>query len=298
MKYSIMGFQQEKLIEYGLDLSDVCILKYIIDAQSSPLKHHSEIVDDEVINYVWITRNKLINDLPVLNITEKTLTGILTTLRKKELISSVTLTNQNVKGTQTYYRITEKTYEMMYDRPLLKNEQWYDRPLLKNEQSNNIINNNISKDIFDNTLVNTNVLTDLRNREIILDNNTNTKQFNKYDYVRELCKKEIENYTQDEKLKESLCKFLDMRVETWKETPKSTLSLTKFKAYLKKLDTLDYKLEVVIQSTRNRWNTFYEVKSIYGKPKKYDKNVSSETFNATDIEEIEKWRKENNVQVF
>ena len=81
MKYSILGFDQEKFVNYSkdtlkCDLTDLLLLNYIIYAQSNPKMKH--IMDENNQPCVWLQHEHILNDLPILNITDGTLKNRLT----------------------------------------------------------------------------------------------------------------------------------------------------------------------------------------------------------------------------
>lgn len=82
MKLTVLGFSQELALEYYLDITDLIILKQISYAQSNPntLKHLNEDTNNAE---AWISHAKLLEDLPILKITEGTLKNRLTSLRKR-----------------------------------------------------------------------------------------------------------------------------------------------------------------------------------------------------------------------
>ena len=312
MKYTIMGFSQELIIKNNVTPREMIILQYIMDAQAS-IKMYHKSSEDNTPSYVWLTRDKILEDLPILDVSKERLTHIMMELKTKGLIESINEPSI-IGGSKTFYRVSEKTLEMVTrtkDTGKSKTDRLEssetDEPYLSETDAPDIsINtyNTIRRDIGGD---NPNGLSDFANRRGELNNSYldsqdtkthNNNTFSKYECIREKCKKEIGAYTTDSKLQESLIKFLDMRIEKWKTSPKATLTLQSFKGYLKKLDTLDFKLEVVNQSTRNEWNTFYEVKPIYGKPKAYNAGVKSVAYTEQEKEEIEKWRKDNNVPSF
>ena len=130
MKYSILGFNQEKIINYKIldtqgrelicDLTDLLLLNYIIYAQANPKMRH--YMDDENIPCVWLNHTHLLHDLPILQITEGTLKNRLTKLRKMNLITSITIANENNQGSNTYYRITSLLNDMLFETTSLKND--------------------------------------------------------------------------------------------------------------------------------------------------------------------------------
>lgn len=125
MKYSILGFNQEKIVAYTkdelkCDLTDLLLLNYILYAQSNPKMKH--IMDENNQPCVWLQHEHILNDLPILNITDGTLKNRLTKLRKMELLTSKTVANENTQGSRTYYRTTSLLYDMLFETTSLKND--------------------------------------------------------------------------------------------------------------------------------------------------------------------------------
>ena len=128
MKYSILGFSQEKIIAYdkaGLkcDLTDLLLLNYIVYAQANPKMKH--ILDENDNPCVWLYHEYILNELPILNISEGTLKNRLTKLRKMELITSKTVANEDSQGSRTYYRITSLLYDMLFESTSFLNDFKY-----------------------------------------------------------------------------------------------------------------------------------------------------------------------------
>ena len=65
MKYTMFGFNQEKLVEYDLDLVDAAILRYFIDFKETE-DMLIEIVDNKP--YYWLNYTKLKETIPVIKI--------------------------------------------------------------------------------------------------------------------------------------------------------------------------------------------------------------------------------------
>lgn len=110
MQYEILGFNQEKVIEAELDITDLIILNYIIQANGDPTMEHIMRND---IAYVWIYHDRFLADLPILPISEGTLRNTLSTLKRRGFILSETL--RLVKGSKTYYSISERTMSLRND---------------------------------------------------------------------------------------------------------------------------------------------------------------------------------------
>ena len=65
MKYNILGFDQGKLIEYGLDIKDALLLRYFIDFRDTN-KMRSVIIDGTP--YYWIKYLAIKEEYPILDI--------------------------------------------------------------------------------------------------------------------------------------------------------------------------------------------------------------------------------------
>lgn len=66
MKYTIEGFSQKLLIDYGLDISDALILRWFVDFQPKMAK-----INDNGKDYLWVKYQAVIEDLPALGINNK-----------------------------------------------------------------------------------------------------------------------------------------------------------------------------------------------------------------------------------
>lgn len=108
MKNEVFGFNQAKAVEAGLDLTDLLLLNYITLSINNPRMEQILIKDtDNEAVYVWLKHEKLMEDLPILNIIEGTLRNRLYKLRKGGFITSRTVADKNKPGTKTYYALTE-----------------------------------------------------------------------------------------------------------------------------------------------------------------------------------------------
>ena len=120
MKHTIHGFQQEKLLELGLDNDDALILSVIKDMYSSQ-SIESLIIDDK--RYIWLNQTNLIEEqIPICG-TRRNL------MRKLDKFEELNLINRKVKfekmnqktgkmakGTFSYVTITKKMdYLIEYD---------------------------------------------------------------------------------------------------------------------------------------------------------------------------------------
>ena len=149
MRYTILGFNQELAVELNLDLTDLLLLDYIQRANGNPNMTH--IVENE-ISYVWLSHEKLHEDLPIISISEGTLKNRLSKLKEKDLIQSIQISNKSSRGSKSYYSITELTTSLQND-VVDENERPRHFKMTSNNKLFNIstnvdIENNISKDIL------------------------------------------------------------------------------------------------------------------------------------------------------
>lgn len=84
MKYTVNGYSQEKLIEYGVDLSSSLILRVIADMYTSNSKtlEYKMFEDDK---YMWCTYDYLIKQVPILG-AERTLVRKIDSLIEKGIL--------------------------------------------------------------------------------------------------------------------------------------------------------------------------------------------------------------------
>jgi len=107
MKYTIMGFSQEKLVELGLDTLDVMILRYFIDFKEG-MGMKSKVIEGRA--YYWLQYDGVIKELPILNMKKCTIQSRLFKLRDAGV-----LTHRVVRegGTYSYFGIGEKYEELI-----------------------------------------------------------------------------------------------------------------------------------------------------------------------------------------
>ena len=95
MKYTVNGYSQEKLIEYGVDLSSSLILRVIADMYTSNSKtlEYKMFEDDK---YMWCTYDYLIKQVPILG-AERTLVRKIDSLIEKGILKKIVLKEKNGK---------------------------------------------------------------------------------------------------------------------------------------------------------------------------------------------------------
>ncbi|QAA30482.1 hypothetical protein [Clostridium manihotivorum] len=110
MKYSIMGFNQEKLMEFGLDIKDAAILRYFVDFMES-FKMRNQVIDKEI--YYWVKYEGIIKQYPILNLSNADSVY----RRFKKLVKLNILKHKTVvaNGKYSYYTLGDNYIELIFE---------------------------------------------------------------------------------------------------------------------------------------------------------------------------------------
>lgn len=108
MKYVILGFSQEKLIDLGLDYMDAVILRYFIDFRDTK-KMTSRIIDGQC--YYWLSYESILKEYPILNL--KTRDSVYRRLKKLEATKVLKHVTIRENGTYSFYNVDEKYIELI-----------------------------------------------------------------------------------------------------------------------------------------------------------------------------------------
>lgn len=296
MRYSILGFNQERVIEAGLDLTDIVLLQYIMQANGSPDMQH--IIKDEV-SYVWLSHAKLREDLPILNIAEGTLRNRLSNLKKRGLLQATTISFSN--GFRAYYSLTLRALSFLNDKPchsevtspchfkMTTDSKLIDNKLIDNKNSTIV---ELAQPTAVQSEPSLKTKSDTTKTSPLVDISSGTpKKKEKKKNLYEKCLDEIDAHTDNQELRNKLQEFLKIRL-TVKEPP---LFIPKWRCLLNDLTTLadndEDRLKIVRQSIEKGWLSFYELKQNKGQyGGKYGKDkfnefgvVKSVTVNEEDI---------------
>lgn len=151
MKYTILGFQQQKLIDNNLDIKDAVILRNILDRYSS-MKMESITVNDE--RYIWVNWDSFMQDIPLVINNRKTLEARIKKYSDELFIlREIKHKKDGRGGTFVYVKPTEKLDEITeYEAPL-KNEGYHpsknrDTTPQKIGNKDSSISDNSIKDIY------------------------------------------------------------------------------------------------------------------------------------------------------
>ena len=101
MKYTIFCFQQQALIDEGLNLEDALILERII--------HFSGLFDSKIIDnesYKWIAYSQFKEEIPIIATSDSKIKRFMSKLEKKNIIVRKYVKKNNT--TKVYFKFTEK----------------------------------------------------------------------------------------------------------------------------------------------------------------------------------------------
>jgi hypothetical protein len=151
MKYTIEGFRQDKLVEMGLDSTDACLLRYILDFYNTGKMIK---VNDNGKEYFWLNYQATIDSMPILRIASKDSLY----RRLKKMVDGGLLEHFTKKhaGTFSCYRFTEKLEELLSaiipvdtdeksEGVRMKSRTGTDE---KSEQNMSLLDKSIKKDIY------------------------------------------------------------------------------------------------------------------------------------------------------
>lgn len=249
MKYTILGFNQEKALEFGFDVEDLLIIRWFVDFYSSSKMIKMNVGDK---TYAWVNYSRVIEDIPILNMKKDTLSR-----RMKKICETGIMEHETLKqgGTFSLYKLTDK-----YDQLISKDNKTEgtekipegygekSQPLTdKNpEQNINLLNNNSIKDIN----------TYSTKEELLHPKNEDVGKNSKKESVNSV----ISSYTENKDLQDALHDFVDMRTKARKP-----LTVRAMKLSLNELDKLAVddvtKIAIVNQSIVHSWSTFYKLQN-------------------------------------
>ncbi len=113
MKHTIMGFQQKKLIELGLDIEDVAILRYFIDFMDTDLMK-AEVVDGQT--YYWVMYEGVMAELPMLKMKKQAVRKRFYNLRDLGVLTHYA---KNIGGTYSSFGVGERYLELITSKEIM-----------------------------------------------------------------------------------------------------------------------------------------------------------------------------------
>ena len=280
MKLFLIGFSQKNALEIRntnqkLDIIDLVILDWL--KCFYPKMKKCFIGEKE---YVWIEYQKVLDDIPILDIKKRTVMGRFKKMSELGVLEHTTVYEKDGrKGTYSYFRLADKYFSLLSDENKndSQGENEYDS-VRSNEQgcpskrTGGVRSNEqgvcVQTNTKDNTLYDCSV-----------NNSSKKNKKTEFDIL-------IDEYTCNDKLKESIYEFIKMR-----KTNKKSLTSYGLKKILNKLDRLatndDEKIQILDNSIERSWAGVFELKEEEKKQQspKPEVDVSSMTF-----EELEEYQ--------
>lgn len=213
-------------------MTDLVILNYIIDAICSDTMEH--IVSDG-IQYVWINRDKLLNDLPILGISSNRLSHLLDKLKTLGLIQTKQFSIKGTRGSKSYITVTDLLISCLNSEC----DQYFSLLGVKNNTSNITIDN----------INNINNI----NLSEVLKITPNTEKVSNDLYSK--CARAIYSYFEDKNLQDLLFEYLSVRLSI-KDKPLG--GVNQWIGLLKLLSQINRKEDAIRASIKNRWATFVD----------------------------------------
>ena len=258
MKFTMSGFNQKKLIEFGLDLKDAALLRYFIDFKDTN-SMSMIIVDNKP--YYWVKYEHLKNDLPILGINNND--ALRRRLKKLESAGILGHYHKLEEGSYSYYCVGDNYKNLLVSDDEIVDFNNYTPPTQKSHPSDSKVAPLRPESRTPPT-------------EKSEQNNPSTKDKSTKDNNKKEKKKktefdvEIENYTSSENLREALYEFIKAR-----KAIKAQMTTMALKKLLNRLDSLatddNKKIEILNISIMNGWKGIFPLNQ--NKNPTFDKNI-------------------------
>lgn len=260
MKYTIEGFNQKAAMNITaekdgktlkLDCTDLIILRFFVDFYPNMTK---KIIDGK--EYAWVNYQHILDDMPLLNIGKRSLMDRFKKLVDLKVLSHITYKEN---GTFSYYGFGENYSLLISDYEQECRETISEGMKNISQGMKNIAEGvkNIAYPCEENFIPPVKNSSQQNNPSTI--NNPSTKKSDKtttkkgFDSI-------LDDYTQNQKLRETLSDFIKMRKAKKKPMTDRALSML-----LKKLDELsqneDEKIRILEESILHTWDTVYPLKT-------------------------------------
>ena len=112
MKYSVEGFSQQKLVEFGMNTDDALLLRWFVDWSAS---RRMKIIEVEGIQYHWVLHKHISEQLPILGVQNaQSVSRRMKRLVDKGILAKHLVYEQDGRGgTWTYYAVSDKFQELV-----------------------------------------------------------------------------------------------------------------------------------------------------------------------------------------
>lgn len=215
MKFTINGFNQKKLVQYGLDAIDTLLLRYFVDFKDSG-NMVKTIIDGDT--FYWLKYEGIIKELPILNL--KKPDSVYRRLKKMSSVGILTHKTVKEKGTYSYFSIGPTYFSLLSDS----------NPIVSD------INPEGGTDINPEQKIN--LLKDINNIYSRVIEHLNKRANTKYKPSTKNTQRAIKARVQEGFTIEDFCKVIDNKCQEWLNTDfekyirPETLFGTKFESYL------------------------------------------------------------------
>ena len=284
MKFTMSGFNQKKLIEFGLDLKDTALLRYFIDFKDTD-SMSMIIVNNKP--YYWVKYEALKEDLPILGI--KSNVVLRRRLKKLEECGILEHYHKLKGGSFSYYGIGDNYKCLLSKVSSVKDFNNFQENIDATPQTEkfNPLNSKVEP-------LKPKSLTPQTKK--FKQNNPSTKDKSTKDNNKKEKEKKtefdmlIEEYTSNKNLKESLYEFIKFRKGI--KAAMTTLSLKKNLNRLSQLAPEDdsLKIKIIDQTIMNGWKGLFPlskdkvIKSITKNNKNSFNNFEGRQYDYDDLE--------------
>lgn len=131
MQYSFLGFSVKKIIEFGLDIKDLAVLRYFDDFRESGRMNYETIEGEK---YYWVSYQSFAKEMPYLGLEKRSIMARMLKLRDLGILNHYT---KKEGGTFSYFKLGNKFYEL-FDN----NDNNNEAKLNNNIQFNNDVKSN------------------------------------------------------------------------------------------------------------------------------------------------------------
>lgn len=108
LEFCILGFSQEKAIEYGLDVGDLLVLRWFITKKNDRDSNAEECIEQDGCVYFRVCYEHLVEDFPIRKWSVKSLKKRFAKLVNREILKS-TVYHGNI-----YYTLANKYLSLLF----------------------------------------------------------------------------------------------------------------------------------------------------------------------------------------
>ena len=106
MQYSFLGFSVKKIMEFGLDIKDLAVLRYFDDFRESGRMNYETIEGEK---YYWVSYQSFVKEMPYLGLEKRSIMARMLKLRDLGILNHYT---KKEGGTFSYFKLGNKFYEL------------------------------------------------------------------------------------------------------------------------------------------------------------------------------------------